>query len=223
MTSLLRLLQLCSQALPVGAYAYSSGTEAAVTRGWINDETSARDWIEGVFKDGYAQLDLPALLLADGLLASGDTEGLLQLSDYLAASRETRELLLEDVEMGRALQRLMGSLEIPVPEMSSPSFAIGFAAAGRHFDIELAELAHGFCFSWLENQVGVVTKTVPLGQTAAQQILGELILQVPEAVHEAEAIARAEARRPWQFGVSLPSLALLSCHHETEEARLYRS
>ena len=33
---LLRLLQLCSPALPVGAYAYSQGLESAVDRGWVS-------------------------------------------------------------------------------------------------------------------------------------------------------------------------------------------
>jgi hypothetical protein len=39
--ALLRLLQLCSPALPVGAYAYSQGLECAVERGWVRDEASA--------------------------------------------------------------------------------------------------------------------------------------------------------------------------------------
>ena len=40
-TSLLRLLQLASPTLPVGAYSYSQGLEAAIEAGVVTDATSA--------------------------------------------------------------------------------------------------------------------------------------------------------------------------------------
>ena len=36
----LRLMQLCSPMLPVGAYAYSQGLEFAVSTDWIKDENT---------------------------------------------------------------------------------------------------------------------------------------------------------------------------------------
>jgi urease accessory protein len=44
-TSLLRLLQLSSPSLPIGAYTYSQGLEAAIEAGGITGESSARSWI----------------------------------------------------------------------------------------------------------------------------------------------------------------------------------
>ena len=63
-SSLPRLLQLSSQNLPVGAYAYSQAQEWAVAQGTIKDGESAAEWIEGVFLFGIGQLDLPALVQA---------------------------------------------------------------------------------------------------------------------------------------------------------------
>ena len=42
---LLRLLQLSSPSLPVGAYTYSQGLESAIEKGTVDDERSARAWI----------------------------------------------------------------------------------------------------------------------------------------------------------------------------------
>lgn len=95
-TSLLRLLQLCSQALPVGAYAYSQGLESAITEGHVSDQSTAGQWISGVLKSGLAELDLPAMLLAYWACETGDEEILHELDGYLQASRETSELLLEE-------------------------------------------------------------------------------------------------------------------------------
>ena len=63
-SSLPRLLQLSSQNLPVGAYAYSQAQEWAIAQGTIKDGESAAEWIEGVFLFGVGQLDLPALVQA---------------------------------------------------------------------------------------------------------------------------------------------------------------
>ena len=49
---LVRLLQLASPALPVGAYTYSQGLEWAVESGVIRDEASAGRWIADLMQHG---------------------------------------------------------------------------------------------------------------------------------------------------------------------------
>ena len=53
---LIRLLQLASPALPVGAFAFSQGLETAVSLGWITDEASSRAWLEGTLRGAVARL-----------------------------------------------------------------------------------------------------------------------------------------------------------------------
>ena len=43
----LRLRQLTSAALPVGAFAYSQGLESAVEAGWVGNAAQAQEWIGG--------------------------------------------------------------------------------------------------------------------------------------------------------------------------------
>lgn len=253
MNQLPRLLQLCSQALPVGAYAYSQGLEAAIFDATVHDAISAETWIKGVFTDGFVELDLVALGVAMRALETGPAciVTLPELDDYLQASRETSELLLEDLEMGRSLRRLLDTLDIAViPIGERPSFATQFARAGFSWGIPSQDLMSGFCFSWLENQIAAATKSIPLGQSEAQIMLGKLIALispcVKHAVSKADAVElvfepstgespvsgnsastvasdEESGSSGWEFGLSMPGLSMYSSRHEIQEARLYRS
>ena len=59
--ALVRLLQLASPTLPVGAFSYSQGLEWQVDCGAIRTEADAGDWIAAVFDAGIASFELPLL------------------------------------------------------------------------------------------------------------------------------------------------------------------
>jgi urease accessory protein len=224
MSNLPRLLQLCSQALPVGAYAYSQGLESAIHQKTVVDAQSAGEWISGIFTHGISELDLPALFLAYDACGRFDLVMLNELNEYLAASRESRELLLEDVEMGRSLYRLLSTLDVDVIDIPQPSFVVQFAIAGSRWGIPVRDLATGLSFSWFENQIAVATKSIPLGQSDAQKALSKLIELISERVLMAQQIAESVGPAgEWQFGQSMPALAIMSSQHEVLEARMYRS
>jgi len=224
MSSLPRLLQLCSQALPVGAYAYSQGLESAIHQKTVVDAQSASEWISGMFNYGISQLDLPALFMAYDACGRFDLVLLKKLNEYLAASRESRELLLEDVEMGRSLYRLLSTLGVDVIDIPQPSYVVQFAIAGSRWGIPAGDLATGLSFSWFENQIAVATKSIPLGQSDAQIVLSKLIELISERVLKAQQIAEAVGPPDqWHFGQSMPALAIMSSQHEVLEARMYRS
>ena len=60
-------------------------------------------------------------------------------------------------------------------------------------------------------------KSVPLGQSAGQRILGRLALEIPAAVDTALALHDADRQ------AFSPMLAILSARHETQYSRLFRS
>ena len=217
-TSLVRLLQLCSQTLPVGAYAYSQAQEFAIADGMISDQSTAEEWIEGVFVHSFGRLDLPALVQAYDAVDRADWRRLEEIDEYLRASRESRELLLEDLEMGRSLKRLLLSMDVDVGLSDRPSFSSQFACAGIGWGIGLQEILAGFSYSWLENQVMVATKSVPLGQSEAHKMLHRLCGLISAIAHEAKKLSKSS-----DYGYSLQGLAIISSRHETLEARLYRS
>ena len=217
--ALLRLLQLSSVSLPVGGYAFSQGLEYAIDTGWIRNQAQVEDWLETQLLHSVAQVDLPLLRLMIQAAAEQDLEALQRLNDLALACRETKELKLTDTAMGEALSRLLRSLDIPLPfeKGEDVSFVVLFAVAAHHWNISFHTTALGFSWSWLENQIAAATKLVPLGQTQAQQLLGELQRGIPVAIRVSETVTTED------IGAGLPAIAIASARHETQYSRLFRS
>lgn len=215
----LRLLQLSSVSLPVGGYAFSQGMEHAIDQGWITNKRDVADWISLQMQQSVARVDLPVLRLCMIAADQQNTARLLELNDLSLACRETKELRLNDTAMGEALARLMRSLEIDTPfkRMEDISFVTLFAITATHWAIGFDVAALGFTWSWLENQIAAATKLVPLGQTQAQELLGELQPIITEAI--STSLALTEDR----IGAGLPAIAISSAQHETQYSRLFRS
>lgn len=217
--SLLRLLQLSSVGLPVGGFAFSQGMEYAIDQGWVKNKAEVSDWIGLQLQQSVARVDLPVLRLCMDAAKLQDTERLLELNDLVLACRETKELRLNDTAMGEALFRLMGSLQIDTPfkRLDEMSFVTLFAIAASHWNLKADLASLGFAWSWLENQIAAATKLVPLGQTQAQELLGELQTDIRHAI--AMSLTIEEDR----IGAGLPAIAIASAQHETQYSRLFRS
>lgn len=208
--SLVRLLQLASPTLPVGAYSYSQGLEAAVEAGIVKDAQSAQRWIADVLEFSVGSMEAPLLYR---LLQADSPE----INEQLLASRETAELRAETLQMGYSLCRLLGELGIKDLPAGEVAFPTAFAFAARQWGIEPREALLGYLWSWLENQVMAAVKGVPLGQTAGQKILLSLGAEL-------ESIADRAAAIPFdKLANFAPGLAMLSSRHETQYSRLFRS
>ncbi|WP_018719157.1 urease accessory protein UreF [Arhodomonas aquaeolei] len=217
----LRLWQLISPTLPVGAYAYSAGLETAVADGAVRDGPGLGDWLAGQAQALLVPVDLPALARLMRAWTAGDAEALGYWTDWLRAARETAELRAEDEHMGRALARLLVSLgENDAGDWDAPgrtSWATLFALAASRWDIGVEDAAAGYLWAWLENQVAAGVKLIPLGQSAGQRVLFELGARAPEWTRAALGLAD-EA-----LGGSAPGVAIASSRHETQYTRLFRS
>ena len=205
--SLARLLQLASPTLPVGAYSYSQGLEAAIEAGIVKDAKTAQEWIADVLELSVARMEAQVLRAQ----IAAPTQA---LNDFFVATRETAEMRAETLQMGQALCRLLADLAIPVP-IEEPAFPTSFAIAVRHWSIEPKEAITAYLWSWLENQVLAAVKAVPLGQTAGQKIL----LALGDRLSELAGLEIPEEN--WTNFT--PGLAYLSSKHETQYSRLFRS
>src|SRR5919108_2051310 len=161
--SLVRLLQLASPVLPVGAYSYSQGLEAAIEAGVVKDHATAEAWIADVLELSVARMEVP-------VLRAQIVEPTQERNDFFIATRETAEMRAETLQMGQALSRLLVELGVSVP-IREPAFPTSFAIAARHWKIEPRAALVAYLWSWLENQVMAAVKAVPLGQTAGQKML----------------------------------------------------
>jgi urease accessory protein len=220
-SSSLRLWQLISPALPVGAFAYSQGLEYAVERDWVNNEETAAQWITGLIHHSLCALDVPILARLYKAWQAADLERVLYWNHVLQASRESNELLTEDRQIGSALKQLLCDLKIHQadrwPETEQPSFATMFALAAAHWMVTVNETCQGFLWAWSENQVAAAIKLVPLGQTAGQRILSRVIDEIPDVVE------RGLQLTDDAIGAAAQGLGIASALHETQYTRLFRS
>lgn len=203
--SLARLLQLASPALPVGAYSYSQGLEAAVEAGIVKDAASAEGWIGDALEFSMARFEAPVLWR----MMHGEA-----LNDFFLAGRETAELVAETLQMGHSLKKLLEELGLGSLPLETPAYPASYAFAVERMQLDRREALLAYLWSWLENQVLAAVKAVPLGQTAGQKILlslGSRLARIADAAQTAE---------PRNFA---PGLAVLCARHETQYSRLFRS
>jgi urease accessory protein len=221
LTALARLMQLASPTLPVGAYSYSQGLEAAVEAKVVTDEASAASWIRDVLALSLRSMEAPVFLRVADAWSAGDRARAILWNEEFIASRETAELRAETLQMGYSLRALLKSLALPgaadldvFEELAYPT-AYTFATTAWKIDPRAALAA--YLFAWMENQVLAAVKAVPLGQTAGQRMLLALAADIESVVEGAAAMGDSDMHN------FAPGLALLSSLHETQYTRLFRS
>jgi urease accessory protein len=225
MSALLRLLQLTSPALPVGAYSYSEGLEWAIDRGMITSSQQLQDWLVQDLNYGGIRIEGAVMVRVYRAIAAGDDAGLCHWNQWLSASRETEELRNQSWQMGRSLLRLWDDLEsgaglesgVDWVALTPCNFAVAFAIVAHRWQIPIEEALVGYLQSWASNLISAGIKLIPLGQTAGQQLLLNLSPTLIAASRSIPALTDDELRSS-NWGVILASMG-----HETQYSRLFRS
>jgi urease accessory protein len=222
--ALVRLLQLASPALPIGAYSYSQGLEWVVAAGGVRDAAAAQVWIGDALELVIAPGEAAVVWRLLNAVRSEDWSQAGEWNDWFRASRETAELRAETEQMGSSLCKLASDLELLDTPAAAAAAAMvpvtlpgAYALIVRGFDVPAAGALTTYIWSWLENQVLAAMKTIPLGHSAGQRLLVELGARIPAAVTLARSIADEDVS---SFA---PGLALASSRHETQYTRLFRS
>ena len=226
-TTLLQLLWLASPALPVGGFSYSEGLESAIDAGAVHDEPSTQAWLIDQLQLGLGRCDLP--LLAQSISAwaarpAHDGARIAELNAWALATRETSELRRQTEQMGRSMHEWLRQRAPDDPRIATlaalapaPAWPITFALAAAQSGAAAQDALLAFGFGWAENMVQAALKSVPLGQSAGQRVLGALASALP-AVVEAALAMRDDDRQAFT-----PMLAIHSSRHETQYSRLFRS
>lgn len=218
---LIRLLQLVSPTLPVGAYTYSQGLEWAVETNVVKDESSALNWIGDCLEYGSASFEAVYIANMIALWEKDDLPQLGKLDAEFIASRETAELRAETLQMGHSLTRLLTDMgNFPMQSLNTfteCSFPLSWSCAAAAWEISTEDALTGYLWAWIENQIMATMKAVPLGQTAGQRMLFELGRRLPSLVNAAR---KTHLNHSVNY---LPAFAIASSCHETQYTRLFRS
>jgi urease accessory protein len=217
----LSLLRLVSPALPIGAYAYSRGLEGAAHAGLVQDEASAARWILGTLEHVLCPLDGALGVRLYRAFEANDLAQARRFSAELRASRESRELALEDEQLGLALGRTLRAAGVTDGELRAldiaPSHVGAFMLAAVRYEVALPEALGGYLYAFCESQVSVSLRLLPIGQSAGQRILERALAVLPGCVERTLTLTDDE------IGAFAPGLALASAQHETQYSRLFRS
>jgi len=222
--ALVRLLQLASPTLPIGAYSYSQGLEWVIANGTVCDATSAERWIGDLLEHVIARGE--AAVAWRLLSAAQDAEWTIygQWNAWLRASRETAELRAETEQMGGSLIKLALDLELldgsareALTAFDPITLPGAYALSARGLGIATEPALIGYVWAWLENQIMASMKAVPLGQVAGQRLLHGLGARIPAVISTARSVSDDDV---CSFA---PGLALASAKHETQYTRLFRS
>lgn len=214
----LRLLQLASQALPTGAFAYSNGLESLHQMGHLKDDAQCTDYLNSLMDAAVVHLELPLFLRMRQALLTQDFEKAAQHSAYLLASRETMELQEQERQMGRALCRVLRELHPSRCGAWDPqTFSESLAFASVLYELSDDDAALLLLYTWLEQQVSALCRLIPLGPLAGQRVIDAALTHAPRA------ISRGIALLDDEIGAASPHLALASALHETQYTRIFRS
>ena len=233
----LRLWQLVSPALPVGAFSYSEGLEVLVQRGRLSGPAAVEAWLEAELARGCLAIEaaaLPRLVAhlaawraAAGAAAADDLDGaaaaaaVRELDGWLLAQREAAELRQQQRQMGAALLRLLADLGWPLPaapQLQPPlAWPAAWAWAGLCLELPLPALVEAYLFGWVANQLSAAVRLVPIGATEAQRLQLRLAPRIAERASE---LVAADPRQLWNGGVGA---GLAQLGHAELYSRLFRS
>lgn len=222
--NLLTLLRLSSQSLPIGAFSYSQGLEWAIDSGRVIDERTTQHWIESMLHGPYENFELPFLReLFEAWKIDGYDRVKILDDDYFA-SRETREIQEETRQMGYAFKAVVKDMGIGsdvacdyLTSCKRVTFPTVLAFCGAHYSLTASELLSSATWCFIENQVLVAIKAIPLGQSAGQKLLTKLIPKCEAIVENA---LQLDEENWSNFS---PMQAIASSKHETQYSRLFRS
>jgi urease accessory protein len=247
--SRLRLFQLVSPALPVGAFSYSEGLEVLVQAGQLDSVAALQAWLQAELQRGAVAMETAALSRLQvqlnrwrsAVAAAGPSDPaalaaraeLLDLDGWLLAQREAPELRAQQRQMGQSLLQLLADLGFGLPA-SPPARSDATAAARARPG---AALAWPAAFAWascsLELAAPAVEEAYLYGWVANQ--ISAAVRLVPLGptqgqrlqlllggliAQRAEALAAADPRSLWNGGVGA---GLAQLQHAELYSRLFRS
>jgi len=217
MQALQRLLAWASPAFPVGSFAYSAGLEAAIARRCVADRESTQSWIAGNLKSGAARND--AILAAEAYRHHGDAQSLEELGDLCLALTPACERHSELQITGRAFLDAARAWPDPVHERLPQQcpYPIAFGAVAGAAGIGVQESTIALLTSYVQAQISVAVRLVPIGQADGLAILAALEPGLLDLAQEL-ALTSLDGLGSISFASDIAAMA-----HETLETRIFRS
>lgn len=223
------LLQVNDALFPIGGYSHSQGLETYIQKGLVRDEQTAENYILQKLTWNLANTELLAVRLSWEAACAGNIERLERLESILEASRLPMEQRDASKKMGSRFVKTVEKLSLS--EVSTGIFADYMAARkGKVMNhcivygvfcgalgIDLPNVLSHYLYAQTSAMVTNCVKSIPLSQTAGQQILAGCYTCFQEI------LAKVMTLNEDDLCLSAPGFDVRGMQHEKLYSRIYMS
>ena len=192
---------------PIGSFNFSHGLEAAVEMKFIHDNFTLENWISNLITDGSGKTDI--ILLSNAYRGKN-------INELALALCPSKERWIESIKLGKSFSKnIRDNWSYNIEDDLAYPVALG--KAGSFFSIPLDQLLIIFLQSFASNLITFGIKHIPLGQSAGQKILINLIpvIQAQSMKYKNYDIT--------DIGSSAFISDLASMYHENLKNRIYQT
>ena len=192
---------------PIGSFNFSHGLEAAVEMKFIHDSFTLENWISNLITDGSGKTDV--ILLSNAYRGKN-------INELALALCPSKERWIESIKLGKSFSKnIRDNWSYNIED--DLTFPVALGKAGSFFSIPLDQLLIIFLQSFASNLITFGIKHIPLGQSAGQKILINLIpvIQAQSMKYKNYDIT--------DIGSSAFISDLASMYHENLKNRIYQT
>jgi urease accessory protein len=225
--ALLRLLQLCDPALPVGSFSHSAGLETYVQLGIVKDAATAKAFVTGMLSQNIHYTDAALVSLVYDAIINNQANEIKQLDELCTAVKLPKEMRLASQKTGARLIKLFQPLcnnhwlnqyaaAVNSKELHG-HYCIAFGIIAQAMQIAKTDALTGFYYNAAAGFVTNSVKLVPLSQHTGQELLFSLQSLITELVQ------KNQQPNKDLLGLCCPGFDIRSMQHEQLYSRLYMS
>lgn len=223
------LLQINDALFPIGGYSHSQGLETYIQKGIVHDQASAAQYLQQKLRWSTAPTELLAIRLIHKRAGASDLPGILRIENILEVSRIPREQRDASRKMGARFAKTIKKLELPLsPESifyqylkSKEGKAMNHCCIYSVFcaamEIRLEETLAHYLYAQTSAMVTNCVKTIPLSQSAGQELLSSCYPYLEELIHQ------VKEQTEDHLCLSAPGFDIRGIQHERLYSRIYMS
>lgn len=222
------LLQINDALFPIGGYSHSYGLETYIQKGMVSDQDTAEKYIKNTLIYNTCYTDILSVRLAYQFAKEKKLKELIDLSAMLTAVKSPREIRQASLKLGSRFIKTVKTFKTDFQNGIFSQYTQSGAGTAVHHSIaygvfcasaEISEKStlEAFLYAQVSAMVTNCVKTIPLSQTAGQQMLFDLHHTMQQVLKKADTLTVTD------LGKSAPGFDIRGMQHETLYSRLYMS